>query len=73
MRKRVCKVLGFVLGGIILSGCGEQSNIPASKGGVEARNAIEYPLGPPPASSKKVRKSAKAAPAPANPAPEGAH
>jgi hypothetical protein len=73
MSKRVCKVLGLVLGSIVLSGCSEQGDIPPSRGGNEARNAIEYPLGPPPASSKKTKKSAKAAPAPANPSPDGAH
>ena len=64
-RTEVCKFLGLCLASLIASGCGEESNIPASKGGEEARAAIEFPLGPPPASKNPKKKVVtKAAQAP---------
>jgi len=69
--KQACTILGIMLGLFAASGCGEDSNIPASKGGEEARAAIEYPLGPPPASKNAKKKSAKPAPAPSQPTGPG--
>jgi hypothetical protein len=40
-----------------LSGCGEDK-IPPSPGGAEARNQVEYPLGPPPVSKAVKAKKA---------------
>lgn len=65
MRKRVCLFLGMLLSSFVLSGCSEGDPIPPSKGGAAARDAIEYPLGPPPASkSSKAKKSTKSLPGP---------
>lgn len=64
MRKRACSLVGVFVGSIVLSGlsgCGEGDMIPPSKGGAEARQAIEYPLGPPPATKHAKSKKAKTA------------
>ncbi len=70
MRPRACAIPCLVFGALILGGCSEGEIIPPSKGGAEARQQIEYPLGPPPApKNAKSKKSAtpKEAP-PAGPA-----
>jgi hypothetical protein len=65
MRKRACQIVGVLVGSFMLGGCGEGELIPPSKGGAAARDAIEYPLGPPPASKHaKSRKAAKSLPGP---------
>lgn len=51
-------ILGAMLGSLMVSGCSEGDPIPASKGGAEAREAIEYPLGRPPESKHAKAKKA---------------
>jgi hypothetical protein len=55
-------VLGMMLGSLVLGGCGEGKPMPAGKGGAAAREAIEYPLGRPPAPKHKSKKLGSAKP-----------
>jgi hypothetical protein len=65
MRKKTFAFLGLILGSLVLGGCSEGDPIPPSKGGAAARDMIEYPLGPPPASkSSKAKKAVKTLPGP---------
>jgi hypothetical protein len=58
MRSKTCKLFGVVLAALVPIGCDEGEKIPPSPGGAEARNQVEYPLGPPPApKSVKAKKA----------------
>jgi hypothetical protein len=43
---------------LALGGCDNGPTIPPSKGGAEARQQVEYPLGPPPARKARAQRGA---------------